>query len=118
MPLRPYNRRCKNTLNLFRRFEDSYFHDRLTDLRDVIGRVVARLAQDSTQQPPRFKEPVILVASEVLPSAAAMIDKRWVAGIATEAGAATGHAAILARALVSRPSVVYAVCCVRLKMAT
>jgi phosphoenolpyruvate-protein phosphotransferase len=86
-------------VELFRRFNDSYFQDRLTDLRDVIGRVIARLAQDSTEQQITFKEPVILVAPEVLPSQAALIDKRWVAGILTEAGAATGHAAILARAL-------------------
>ncbi|MGL4553941.1 MAG: phosphoenolpyruvate--protein phosphotransferase [Gemmataceae bacterium] len=86
-------------VELFRRFEDSYFQDRLTDLRDVIGRVISRLAQDSTEQQVAFKEPVILVAPEVLPSQAAQIDKRWVAGILTEAGAATGHAAILARAL-------------------
>src|SRR5207249_12318188 len=45
------------------------------------------------------KEPVILVAPEVLPSQAALIDRRWVAGLLTETGAATGHAAIIARAL-------------------
>lgn len=87
-------------IELFKRFsDDSYFQDRLTDLRDVIGRVIAKLSQDSAEQQFAFKEPIILVAPEVLPSQAAMIDKRWVAGILTEAGAATGHAAILARAL-------------------
>ena len=86
-------------VHLFERFPDPYFQDRLHDLRDVIGRVVARLAQDSAEHTLTFKEPVILVAPEVLPSQAAMIDKSWVAGILTEAGSATGHAAILARAL-------------------
>jgi phosphoenolpyruvate-protein phosphotransferase len=86
-------------VQLFERFPDPYFQDRLHDLRDVIGRVIARLAQDSAEHTLTFKEPVILVAPEVLPSQAAMIDKCWVAGILTEAGSATGHAAILARAL-------------------
>lgn len=83
----------------FHQFSDSYFEDRLADLRDVVGRVLAQLARDVTHQPTEFKEPVILVAAEILPSQAAMIDRRWVAGILTEAGASTGHTAILARAL-------------------
>jgi phosphoenolpyruvate-protein phosphotransferase len=86
-------------VKLFERITDPYFQDRLHDLRDVIGRVIARLAQESAEQMLTFKEPVILVAPEVLPSQAAMIDKTWVAGILTEAGSSTGHAAILARAL-------------------
>jgi len=86
-------------VQLFERLPDTYFQERLHDLRDVIGRVIARLTQDSGEHPVTFTEPVILVALELLPSQAALIDKRWVAGILTEAGSATGHAAILARAL-------------------
>jgi phosphoenolpyruvate-protein phosphotransferase len=86
--------------SLFRHIADSYLQDRLSDLRDVVGRALAQLARDESQQvKPAFQEPVILVAPEILPSQAAMIDSRWVAGILTEAGSATGHAAILARAL-------------------
>jgi phosphoenolpyruvate-protein phosphotransferase len=85
--------------SLFRQIADSYLQDRLADLRDVVGRVLAHLARDAGKQPLAVKEPVILVAPEILPSQAAMIDRRWVCGILTEAGSATGHAAILARAL-------------------
>jgi phosphoenolpyruvate-protein phosphotransferase len=84
---------------LFRQITDSYLQERLADLRDVVGRVLAHLARDAQQSSLAVKEPVILVAPEILPSQAAMIDRRWVAGILTEAGSATGHAAILARAL-------------------
>jgi phosphoenolpyruvate-protein phosphotransferase len=84
---------------LFRQIADSYLQERLADLRDVVGRVLAWLARDTPQNPPVVHEPVILVAPEILPSQAAMIDRRWVCGILTEAGSATGHAAILARAL-------------------
>jgi phosphoenolpyruvate-protein phosphotransferase (PTS system enzyme I) len=85
---------------LFRQIPDSYLQERLTDLRDVVGRVIAQLARDTQHTAlQEVHEPVILVAPEILPSQAAMIDRRWVAGILTESGAATGHAAILARAL-------------------
>jgi phosphoenolpyruvate-protein phosphotransferase (PTS system enzyme I) len=85
---------------LFRQIPDAYLQERLADLRDVIGRVVVQLSRDEQEQAKHdFTEPVILVAPEILPSQAALIDKRWIAGIITEAGAATGHAAILARAL-------------------
>ncbi|MBY0229868.1 MAG: phosphoenolpyruvate--protein phosphotransferase, partial [Gemmataceae bacterium] len=84
---------------LFRRITDDYMQERFADLRDVVGRITAQLAREAAPQAKQFAEPVVLVAGEVLPSQAALIDKRWVAAILTEAGSATGHAAILARAL-------------------
>src|SRR5262249_46635734 len=44
-------------------------------------------------------EPIILVAPEILPSQALLLEKFNVVGIITEAGGSTGHAAILARSL-------------------
>ena len=44
-------------------------------------------------------EPLILVADEILPSQAAAFDRLRLAGIVTEKGGSTGHAAILARSL-------------------
>jgi phosphoenolpyruvate-protein phosphotransferase len=85
---------------LFQKLKDVYLQERLADLRDVVGRVLVQLTREASDTPkPDVKEPVILVAPEVLPSQAALIDRRWVAGLLTESGAATGHAAILARAL-------------------
>jgi phosphoenolpyruvate-protein phosphotransferase len=72
---------------------------RLADLRDVVGRVIVQLTHQEQQQELPSHEPVILVAPEIFPSQAALIDKRWIAGILTEAGSVTGHAAILARSL-------------------
>ncbi|MFO0927729.1 MAG: phosphoenolpyruvate--protein phosphotransferase [Gemmataceae bacterium] len=84
---------------LFRQIPDTYLQERLADLRDVVGRILFHLSRDTQHHPLQVTEPVILVATEILPSQAALIDKRWVSGILTETGAATGHAAILARAL-------------------
>lgn len=84
---------------LFRQIPDPYLQERLGDLRDIVGRVIVQLSRDTRRETPKHTEPVILVAPEIYPSQAAMIDRRWIAGIVTETGASTGHAAILARAL-------------------
>src|SRR5207302_1913964 len=41
----------------------------------------------------------VLVAPEILPSQALTLDRKYIAGLLTEKGGATGHAAILARSL-------------------
>jgi phosphoenolpyruvate-protein phosphotransferase len=83
---------------LSERFPGALLGRTIADLRDVVGRVHVQLARDH-KPAPAVQEPVILVAAEILPSQALTIDRRLVAGILTETGAATGHAAILARAL-------------------
>jgi len=84
---------------LFGQIADPYLQERMADLRDVIGRILTQLGREN--QPPSLSphEPVILVAQEILPSQALTFDRHLVAGIVTETGGATGHAAILARAL-------------------
>jgi phosphoenolpyruvate-protein phosphotransferase (PTS system enzyme I) len=84
---------------LFQRIPDSYLQERIADLRDVVGRVLTALAREDKRPATEVREPVILVAPEILPSQALTLDRRLIAGILTEAGAATGHAAILARSL-------------------
>jgi phosphoenolpyruvate-protein phosphotransferase len=84
---------------LFKQITDPYLQERMTDLRDVVGRVLGQLAlQDNTHNLPPG-EPVILCAPEILPSQALTFDRQVIAGILTETGGATGHAAILARSL-------------------
>jgi phosphoenolpyruvate-protein phosphotransferase len=86
---------------LFNQIQDEFFKERLADVRDVVGRVMAQLAlSDGTAHcPPDTDEPVILVAPEILPSQAVLLTKFHVVGIVTEAGGSTGHAAILARSM-------------------
>jgi phosphoenolpyruvate-protein phosphotransferase len=84
---------------LFAQIPDAYLKERMADLRDVVGRIVAQLALQGKKPQLPEEEPVIIVAPEILPSQAFMFDRLPVAGIVTEAGGATGHAAILARSL-------------------
>jgi phosphoenolpyruvate-protein phosphotransferase len=84
---------------LFAQIQDEYLKERMADVRDVVARIMGHLAiHDATQLLPR-DEPVIVVAQEILPSQAMAFDRLQVAGIITETGGATGHAAILARSL-------------------
>jgi phosphoenolpyruvate-protein phosphotransferase len=84
---------------LFQQIPDEYLQERIADLRDVVGRILAQLAREERRPVLDVQEPVILVAPEILPSQALTFDRRQIAGILTETGAATGHAAILARSL-------------------
>src|SRR5947209_10997616 len=68
-------------------------------LRDVIGRGLAQLALQEGKHTIEADEPVIIVAPEILPSQALAFERLKVAGIVTETGGTTGHAAILARSL-------------------
>src|SRR5262249_13230506 len=84
---------------LFAQIKDEYLAERMADLRDVFGRIAAQLALDRHEPALEGEDPVIIVAPEILPSQAFMFERLPVAGIITEAGGATGHAAILARSL-------------------
>ena len=84
---------------LFSRFQDEYLRERMADIRDVVGRIVGHLTMAETNRQLSDSEPVILVAPEILPSQAVTFEKLPVAGIVTESGGSTGHAAILARSM-------------------
>lgn len=82
----------------FRKMDDTYLRDRGADLRDIGRRVIQKL------MPPQrtkwnFKEPVILVSSELTPSDTVRFDREKILAFATESGGKDSHAAILARSL-------------------
>jgi phosphotransferase system enzyme I (PtsI) len=87
----------------FARIEHDYFRERVADLRDVVSRIGSHLTIDARGQVPHIArgsngdEPVILVAHEILPSQAMSLGSLPIAGIVTETGGGTSHAAILAR---------------------
>jgi phosphoenolpyruvate-protein phosphotransferase len=84
---------------LFQQIPDDYIRERLADVRDVVGRLLAQLTAQDCPECLAPNEPTILAGPEILPSHVVMFEKIPVAGIMTEAGSATGHAAILARSL-------------------
>ncbi len=84
---------------LFDNLQDEYLKERMTDIRDVVTRIMNHLNIDEKSASLTGQEPIILVAHEIFPSQALILEKMLVAGIITEAGGSTGHAAILARSL-------------------
>ncbi len=84
---------------LFARIQDDYLKERLADIRDLVQRIQAHLGHPTSQPRLDPTQPVIVVAAEMLPSQVMTFAQLPVAGIITETGGATGHAAILARSL-------------------
>jgi len=82
---------------LFASTRDEYIKERLADVRDVVIRLSGHLTDVLQPQEGGLAGPLILVASELLPSQVVTLGTREVAGIVTETGGRTSHAAILAR---------------------
>ncbi len=83
--------------SLFARTKDEYLKERLADLRDVIVRVSGHLSAVLHDDGSAMPGPLIVVADELLPSHVVALGDREVAGIVTQAGGQTSHAAIWAR---------------------
>ena len=88
----------------FARIEQDYFRERMADVRDVISRIGSHLTAPARRRRDaehraraNGDEPVILVAHEILPSQAMSLGNLPIAGIVTETGGGTSHAAILSR---------------------
>ncbi len=83
--------------SLFARTKDEYLLERLADVRDVIIRLSGHLTEVLQPGTAALTGPLILVVDELLPSQAVTLGDREVAGIVTQSGGQTSHAAILAR---------------------
>jgi phosphoenolpyruvate-protein phosphotransferase (PTS system enzyme I) len=87
----------------FARIEQDFFRERMADVRDVILQIGSHLTRkpvahtDPAGDSRNGDESVILVAHELLPSQAMSLGELPIAGIVTEVGGSTSHAAILAR---------------------
>jgi phosphoenolpyruvate-protein phosphotransferase len=77
--------------------DDEYLAGRVADLDDVRDRVVRILLGTTAGEAPSIRS--VIVAHELTPSQTASISPEVIAGIVTETGSPTSHAAILARAL-------------------
>jgi phosphoenolpyruvate-protein phosphotransferase len=76
---------------------DELIRARAADVLDVTDRIARRLAGLPTDET-LLPEPAIVIARDLAPSLTATLPRDRLLGIALEAGSATAHAAILARA--------------------
>jgi phosphotransferase system enzyme I (PtsI) len=73
--------------------------ERVTDLRDIERRMVARLVGEPEPGVPVPDEPCVLVAADLAPADTAGLDPARVLALVTERGGPTSHTAIIARQL-------------------
>jgi phosphoenolpyruvate-protein phosphotransferase len=79
--------------------DSAYLRERSADLRDLGRRVLRNLARHGRTPLASLPARSILVARELYPLDLLEVDRANLAGVVTEFGGETGHAAILARAL-------------------
>lgn len=72
---------------------------RAGEVREIARRLTRNLTQNPFRSFKDVPEGAILVAEEVTPADAALLDPTRIAGVATEEGGADGHTAIMLRAL-------------------
>ena len=80
-----------------RRIVDPYLRERMADLEDMAGRLLATL--DGGSEPDAVPEGAILLARRLGPAELLDWHGRGIAGVVVEEASPAGHAAILARAL-------------------
>ncbi|HEY5299943.1 MAG TPA: putative PEP-binding protein [Acetobacteraceae bacterium] len=80
-----------------RRLADPYLRERLADLEDLAGRLLAELEGDGVRAP--TPPGAILLARRLGPAELLDWHARGIVGVAIEEGSPAGHAAIVARAL-------------------
>jgi len=77
---------------------DPYFQERVSDVHDVVRRILGHLLHRERLSLADIDRDVIVIAKDLLPSDMVGMARSRIKGIATEAGGRTSHAAILARA--------------------
>src|SRR6267378_1980214 len=86
--------------NALAKVDDEYLRERVSDMRDVTGRVINNLLGREEEVDLRhLKEPCIIIAHDLTPSKTAQLDRTKVLGFATDVGSRTSHTAIMARSL-------------------
>jgi phosphotransferase system enzyme I (PtsI) len=79
--------------------EGGYLADRVADLFDIEKRILRHLLGQRREQLRDLREPVIVLAHDLTPSEAALLDTHRVHAFATESGGRASHTAIVAGVL-------------------
>lgn len=83
---------------IFSKMEDSYFRERMTDIRDIGKRLIESLTGPTVFDCP-FEEAVIIAGVELTPKDTVQFKRERVLAFITEQGGRESHAAILARSM-------------------
>jgi phosphotransferase system enzyme I (PtsI) len=94
-----YFQTLKPMKRAFFTIEDDYLRQRLGDILDIERRVLLKLYEYSHSTLENLTSEVIVVAHDLQPSDTVYMNHRYVLGFVTDAGGATSHASIIARAM-------------------
>jgi phosphotransferase system enzyme I (PtsI) len=83
----------------FSKSQDPYISERAADIYDIERRLLKQLLGKKREAVEHLTEEVVFVARELSPTETAGFDRKFVKGIASDAGGRTSHAAIVARSL-------------------
>jgi phosphotransferase system enzyme I (PtsI) len=83
----------------FAKVKDAYISERAADIYDIERRLLRQLVGGRREDVERLTEEVAVVARNLSPTQTAGFDKKFVKGLATDAGGRTSHTAIVARSL-------------------
>lgn len=83
----------------FAKEKDAYMSERAADIYDIERRLLKQLLGKKREDIGHLKKEVVVVARELSPTQTAGFDRKYVKGIASDAGGRTSHAAIVARSL-------------------
>jgi phosphotransferase system enzyme I (PtsI) len=84
-------------LAVYEEIKDDYLRERSSDIEDVTRRLLVALSGPHAKH--KLMTDAIIVAEELLPSAAAELDFAHVRAVATDGGGWTSHTAIIARGM-------------------
>ncbi len=76
-----------------------YLAERVKDVYDIEKRLLRNLIGEKRQSLTKLRQDVIVLAHDLTPSQTAAIDREHVLGLGIDAGGATSHTAIVARAM-------------------
>ena len=93
------NLTIQHYMTVFSSMNDPYLKERAEDVKDVGKRLLDHLQGVEHPDFDSWNEPVLLVAKDLTPSDAAMMDRKKVLGFSVENGSKTCHSAILARSM-------------------
>ncbi|MBP5233472.1 MAG: phosphoenolpyruvate--protein phosphotransferase [Planctomycetes bacterium] len=82
----------------FNKMDNPYLKQRISDIRDIEQRLLQAILGERREDFYQLDREVILIAHDMSPSEAALMDREHIIGFATDVGGRTGHTAIIARA--------------------
>jgi phosphoenolpyruvate-protein phosphotransferase (PTS system enzyme I) len=92
-------RTTRKIIKAYKRVDDEYMKERMTDINDILRRVTINLLGMDSATLSNIETPVVVIAPNIAPSDAALMHSNKILAFVTDFGGRTSHATILSRAM-------------------